>query len=154
VALNERASIVILKPLQSFLVPERFRGNTKEIFKTFHETLGEFKACPLKWAVLVLTFIGWVVIFVRPYFFAKAVGMDVGLWVFLAFLPIISVVEVLPISIMGLGTRDATIIFLFTLMGTERERMMALSAMMLLLSMVPQAAVGYFIAWSAKVRRK
>jgi glycosyltransferase 2 family protein len=152
VSFNERISLMVLRPMQSFLVPERFRKNTREIFQTFHVTVSEFKNDGRKWAVLLLTLIGWLIIFIRPYFFAKAIGVDVGWLMFLVFIPILSVVEVLPISIMGLGTRDATLLFLFSLMGVERERMVALSTMMVILSMVPQTIIGYLIAWRRKVR--
>jgi len=151
-ALNERVSLLVLRPLQMFLVPARFRGNAKELFRTFHETVAEFKLSGLRWVVLALTLVSWAVIFVRPYFFARAVGMRVDWWVFLVFIPLISVVEVLPISIMGLGTRDASILFLFGIMGVERERMVALSALIVLLSLVPQVVAGYLIAWTHKVR--
>jgi glycosyltransferase 2 family protein len=153
IALNERMSLMLLRPLQAFLVPQRFRHNAKEVFKTFHETVREFIRRPGRWRVLALAVAGWLVIFIRPYFFASAIGIKAEWWAFLIFLPIISVVEVLPISVLGLGTRDATVILLFSLMGADRERMMTLSAMMLVLSLAPQAAAGYLIAWKRKFRR-
>ena len=133
-------------------MPERFRGNTKELFTTFHETLKQFRQSNSRWTVKLLAATGWLIIFARPYFFGKAVGMDVSWWAFILFIPIISVVEVLPLSVMGLGTRDATILFLFSAMGVAHEQMIALSAMMLVLSLVPQATAGYLIALSQKVR--
>jgi len=151
VVLNERVSSALLRPLQAFLVPERFRGDTKSLFRTFHKTVGEFRRSRSRSAVAALMLLGWLIIFARPYFFGRALGMDVGWWTFMLFIPIVSAVEVLPLSIMGLGTRDASILFLFGLMGVDRERMVALSAMILLLSLLPQVVAGYLIAWSRKV---
>jgi hypothetical protein len=150
VVLDEGLSLMVLRPLQGFLIPERFRGDTRKLFQTFHETLAGFKGSGSRWAVLSLTLLGWLVIFIRPYFFSQAIGMDVEWWAFILFVPIISVVEVLPLSVMGLGTRDATILILFASMGVGREQMIALSAMMLLLSAVPQVVLGYLIALNRK----
>ncbi len=151
VALNQRLSMTILRPLHAFLIPERFRRNTRELFSTFHETVGEFRDSNRKWTVMALTLTGWVIIFTRPYFFGQAIGLEVEWWMFIMFVPIISVAEVLPLSVMGLGTRDATILFLFGLMGVGREHMIALSAMLLLLSLAPVALAGYLIAWNQKI---
>ncbi|MBD3389032.1 MAG: flippase-like domain-containing protein [Candidatus Altiarchaeales archaeon] len=152
VALNESLSTLILRPLQNFLIPERFRDNTKQLFKAFHEVVSGFKGSGDKWTVMALTLLGWLTIFARPYFFGRAVGVDAELWVYILFIPIISIAEVLPLSVMGVGTRDATILFLFTQMGIEREPLVAMSAMILLLSTTPQVIAGYLIAWNRKVR--
>lgn len=154
VVLSERLSSAILGPLQAFLVPVKYRQDTNRFLKTFYETVGEFRRSGRMLPVLALTLAGWAVIFVRPYFFGQALGIGVSWWMFLVFTPVITLVEVLPLSVLGLGTRDASIIFLFGLMGVDREVMVALSAIILLLSLVPQVIAGYLIACTRKVRVK
>jgi len=154
VALNERLSRALLKPLQYLLIPERFRKNTKEVFQAFHGVSSKFRLNSRMYAVLALTALGWSVIFMRPYFLGRAIGVDVPLLSFLIFIPVISLVEVLPLSIMGLGTRDATILLLFATVGVDRSRMVALSMLMLIISYAPQVILGYLVALKHRVKVK
>lgn len=150
IALDERLSLMVLRPLQGFLVPRKLRSQTKQLFRAFHDTVSEFRASPTRYAVAATTVTGWLVIFCRPYLFGLALGMDVSWWAFVMFMPIVTAVEVLPLSVMGLGTRDATLVLLFGLMGVTMETMVALSAMILLVAVVPQVVAGYLLAMGAR----
>jgi uncharacterized protein (TIRG00374 family) len=61
------------------------------------------------------------------YVVALAMGLDLGLPVVFAFISIVDLIRMLPISIGGLGVRELTLIALFANVGLERERAVAFS---------------------------
>jgi len=61
------------------------------------------------------------------YITALSLGIKINIIYFLIFIPIISAVTLLPISIGGLGLRDATTIFFFTKIGVSKNLAFAMS---------------------------
>lgn len=88
---------------------------------------------------------------IRGFFYALSIGINIKLIYFVFLIPIINVVEILPISIMGIGTRDWTTIFLYSSLGVSKEYGLSLSLMLFTLGLIPQMLVGYFIAWRKKL---
>jgi len=58
---------------------------------------------------------------------AKSLGLDVNIAYFMIFIPIISAVTLLPISIGGLGLRDAMTIYFFAKAGVSKDMSFAMS---------------------------
>jgi uncharacterized protein (TIRG00374 family) len=63
------------------------------------------------------------------YAVALAMGLDLGLPVVFAFISIVDLIRMLPISIGGLGVRELTLIALFANVGLAREKAIAFSIM-------------------------
>jgi hypothetical protein len=61
------------------------------------------------------------------YIIARAIGIKVNFIYFLIFLPIIGAITMLPISIGGLGLRDASTIYLFAKAGVPKDLAFAMS---------------------------
>jgi uncharacterized membrane protein YbhN (UPF0104 family) len=55
-------------------------------------------------------------------------------------------VELIPISVMGLGTREYALILLFSTLGVSKEYAISLSLMTFILGPIPLSLAGYFIA--------
>ena len=73
---------------------------------------------------------------------AWALGIDIALPHFLVFVPIILFVQLLPISVAGLGTREAAFVYFFGSVGVGAESAFALSLLFFagtILSAVPGA---------------
>ena len=60
------------------------------------------------------------------YTLAAALGINVGFWLIVACRAVIGIVNVIPISISGLGTRDAVLLMTLPLAGVSKEAAMAL----------------------------
>jgi glycosyltransferase 2 family protein len=150
VGLNQDMMAKVLKPLKDLILPERLKKRASTVFRQFYGSMALFRKSSMRWHVILYTMMGWMIIFIRPYFFGRSIGMDAGITAYLVFMPIISLAEALPISVFGLGTRDATVLSLFSLMDFTRDQMMALSLMLLTLSYLPQAALGYVISLLSK----
>ena len=61
------------------------------------------------------------------YFTAQALGVDIKLIYFYIFVPLITAITFLPVSIGGLGLRDATTVFFFTKAGLSQDLSLAIS---------------------------
>ena len=80
----------------------------------------------------VLTLASWALILMASYILALSVGINVELIYFIFLIPIINIIELIPISISGVGTRDTAAIILFSLIGITQERAFIFSSLILI----------------------
>jgi uncharacterized protein (TIRG00374 family) len=141
----------MLKPIHRLLVPGRFKDQSKQLFEVFQDTLSIIRRPYLFLEIVLLTACWWTVLFLRPYILGVGIGLELNPLVFLFAMPVVLVIEILPVSLLGIGTRDAGLIAVFSLLGVPAETMVAVSLMMLFLSILPQVIAGYFIAYKKGV---
>jgi len=140
------SSKFVYRMIHRFVVPERFKEDAKTAYSEFRGGIGAFVKSYRFYLVGILTIFSWLLIFIRPYFVAQAFGINIGWQAFVLFMPLVTIVELLPISIMGLGTREGTLVVLFSLIGVPGSTMVLISILLVLLSIVPQVILGYWIA--------
>ncbi len=135
-----------LKRLISRMVPEKYRASVMEslqdaglICSLFIEKRGK------SLVIVCLSLIAWLLFFIRIFFHASALGIQVSFFYFLFIFPMAMLIEAMPLSIMGVGTRDLTLIFLFSLVGIDQEHAVSLSMMCLVLLLVFEAPAGFII---------
>lgn len=79
---------------------------------------------------------------------AKTLGLSVGWTAILAFFPIVAIIQVLPVTIGGLGTREAALVFFLAPLGVPRADAFALGLLVYLVNLgvsligAPAFAVG------------
>lgn len=96
----------------------RFRPIAQRVFHALQVYRRSYRALALNLAlsasiVVVTTFVWYTV--------ARALGMDVSLFYFFLFNPLIAFVLLIPISFNGLGPKEATAVFFFGLIGVPSE---------------------------------
>jgi uncharacterized protein (TIRG00374 family) len=74
-----------------------------------------------------------------------ALGIDTSLAYYLVFVPLISLVLLLPITFAGLGTREAAYVFLFTQVGVSTEAALGLSLLYYSFGNIAPVLVGGII---------
>jgi len=103
-------------------------GKIRQLLKDLHQEIHYFKHHK---RVIVNNLIFSVLIqAVSPVTFfviAKSLGLRINIIYFFIFLPIIGAITLLPISIGGLGLRDATTIFFFAKAGVAKDLAFAMS---------------------------
>lgn len=92
--------------------------------ETFYENLPTFRDMLLPF---LLSIIGWIIRFTELYLISLLFDIHVPYLSFIFIVAVADVVASLPISIYGLGTRDATFISLFTIYAVTSEKIIALS---------------------------
>ncbi|RME45134.1 MAG: UPF0104 family protein [Chloroflexi bacterium] len=76
---------------------------------------------------LVLSFIFNVVLIAVNYLIALSMGVNISLWYFLLFIPLISFSLILPVSVSGLGVREGAYVLLFGQAGVTAPLALAMS---------------------------
>ena len=66
---------------------------------------------------------------VMVFFMGKAIGMNVKLYHYFLFIPIISTVAAVPISISGLGVNENLFVYCFGLVGAQEEKSLVIAFM-------------------------
>ena len=137
----------ILEYISSHFIPEKYREKTKTGFSDLYNSIKTLKTNQLILAT-VMTFFGWIIYFLTMYLLAFSIGIDIPFLYLATCVSISAVITLIPISISGIGTRDATLIILFSYLGLSKESAIAFS-MMILITFAFNGAIG-LIAWLKK----
>jgi len=103
-------------------------GKFRNSIKNLHQEMHGFKH--KKFAIFTNLLVSLLVQANSPvtfYLIALAIGLKIKLIYFFVFIPIIGAITMLPISLGGLGLRDATTIYFFAKAGVSRDLAFAMS---------------------------
>jgi uncharacterized protein (TIRG00374 family) len=136
----------LIKAVSNILLPEKYKQKAKTIYS---DTVNEISGFGLKEYAIVgsMTFGSWITYYLMTYFLAVSIGIRINL-LYIAFIVSISaIITLLPITINGIGTRDATLIFLLSLFGYSQEMALAFSFLILAitLSVIILGVITWFI---------
>lgn len=84
---------------------------------------------------------------IQAYCLGRAIGIDTGLATYFAFIPMILLVMLLPISINGIGTSQAAFVWFFARAGTPAAESFALSVLFVALGIVGNLPGGILYAF-------
>ena len=84
------------------------------------------------------------------YFVGLSLGINLPFYFYLAILPLGTLVTLIPISINGLGTREATLITLFGIFGVESAKVFSMSVISLLFAGILPAIVAWAWVWKGE----
>lgn len=124
-----------LKPFYNLIVPAKYKKKISTNFNAFFDALLIYaNNKKVIVTVVMLNIINWFIIFLYMYAIAVIAGLDVSLPYILLISPIITLVEIIPITIGGLGTREATLVFLFSLVGISSSNAVTYSLLYMVLA--------------------
>jgi len=133
-----------VRPFFNLFAPEKFRQGMRQGFGEFYSAIGSYKKARLSFWASLLTVVNWLVVFVQFYVLAMALSLEVGFLAFIFAVPVIFLVEALPISLAGVGTRDAASVLMLGLLGIAAAAAVSFSLTVLLLNIIT-AATGFAI---------
>lgn len=96
---------------------------------------------------LLLTLSAYLISFFQCYLISVALNIPISFSYLVFCVAIVSLVSWIPISIAGIGTRDATLIGLFAVLGLEPEPAVSFSLMYLFVFNVSVASMGLLAWW-------
>jgi len=88
----------------------------------------------LRWALVSVA--AQVIVIVSIWWIARALAIATPLAYFFVIVPLVSLVESIPVSIFGIGTRDVSYVYLLGLAGVAEESALSVSLLYLLLSLL------------------
>jgi len=143
VVLNKTLFSALLKPFFKLFVPKNLKDRVSEYFHDFYTGLFSFYSDRRRFIMSVLIgVISWIPPILYGYLLACSIGINTDIFFFILVIPVISLLDLLPISISGIGTRDVTLIFLFGLRGIPAEQAVAFSLLYLFMSYWLIALIG------------
>lgn len=131
--LNRSLVRAILKPLAAALVPGKYEEMLSKNFHAFYDSLGIYgRSHVVSLVTFLLTAVYWALVFFLGYYAAYILTIDVPIGYVFLIMPIITLVELIPISVSGLGTREAAVIYFFSVVGIESAHAVGFSIAYLL----------------------
>jgi glycosyltransferase 2 family protein len=133
----------VIKPVLLFLAPKRLaeqvRAQGREIYK---DLLALFQPLGRVLFPSLLSAGAWGSLLVRAYFCALALGLPISFTHIALRLPIVIVLEFLPISILGFGTREAALFLFFSSSQVDKSSLLSFSMMLLVIGQLTVGLVG------------
>lgn len=121
----------VLKPFFYKLIPERYRGNLQISFHDFYTGIDMMLKSRAVLVVSFLTVVSCLIYIIQCYLIALSLNIDISLQFVACIIPIITIVELIPISFSGIGTRDAALIFFLSLASISYVSAVSFSLMIL-----------------------
>lgn len=142
---DESRSKKVMRIFYGF-VPKKMKPKVKGGFYSFYKDMPKKRDFAL---FFVFNLINWIVLYTMIFFIGVSLGINISFFYFLAILPIATLVGQIPITISGLGTREATMISLFGLLGIGATKIFSMSMISLFMGIIP-AIIGSFLIWKNK----
>jgi len=122
---NKKVQHLFLSFIANFLVPAKYKDHTTGFFKEYLEhSLNPFK----QYKNILLTFIVWGLIYTQLYLVSLSFGIkEIPYPYFLILPPIATIVSLVPITVSGLGTREVTLVGLFSLFHVTATKIFSMS---------------------------
>lgn len=120
IMLNQQLMGKLFKLLYNLAVIKKVKGKIEESFEDFYSGLNQLINPRLLISGL-LTCLGYLMFFIQCYLIVIAIDLSINFLTITLFMAISNLISFIPISISGLGTRDATLIYLFSLIGLKPE---------------------------------
>jgi uncharacterized protein (TIRG00374 family) len=132
---NKRIMKKLFYTFLNLLIPDRFRKETRKIFINLYH---DIKKITIRSLIinLFLTVVHWGTYYLLLYTLLRAINVQIPLTHIIMGVSIASLVNLIPISVAGIGTRDAALIVIFSLLGTSKEYAILLSLTILFLYFV------------------
>lgn len=126
----------------------QLRDKIEERFEDFYNGINQLINLKLIFSAF-LTCLSYSVFFIQCYLIAIAMGISINFIILTLFMAISNLISFIPISISGLGTRDATLIYLFSLVGLNPELAVSYAFLVFITFFVCGGLMGA-VAWWLK----
>jgi len=146
ILIRKNFSRILLEKFFLIIIPQKFKSNWRVWFKKCLENLKKF--CFRDYLViLLLTTLTWAVIFIAMNLLALGWGINTVPFFYLAISVALSnLVSLLPISISGLGTREAVLLGLLSFFNVSPEKIVSFSLSIFLINLIIICVIGLY-AW-------
>jgi glycosyltransferase 2 family protein len=139
---------ILLKFVYNHFIPERLKEKSRILFHAFYE---DFPSLRFMLFVFIINLICWVTNYFIIYIIAISIGINVNFFYFLVILSISTIVAQIPITINGLGTRELTLISLFSVLGISSVKVFSMSILsIVIMNIIPAIIAIIFICKKEK----
>lgn len=133
----------------SFLIPAKWHSKCSDLYyaiRSYRNHLGVFGLC------FLISLLGQICFYWDVYLLARSIGIEVSIWPYLALVPLIGFVSLVP-SLSGLGVREAGFVFFFKIFMPV-EKALALSIIYDILFYGSALLAGVVFAFKGGLRKE
>jgi uncharacterized protein (TIRG00374 family) len=94
------------------------------------------------------------VIIIINYFIARALGKPIPIFALLAYIPIITVISLIPVTINGLGLREAAYVYFFSSLNMTRSQAMSFSLIFFFTSVIASCVGGIVFLFISRENKR
>ena len=114
------------------------------VFHDFYEGLGVLmKSKKSLAASLGIGIVAWLLMIVQTYVLSLSMGIGLSLLFIASVIPVITLLDAMPISFSGVGTRDAALILFFGFISLSAEAAVSFSLIILVFNYLISAFFGF-----------
>ena len=135
----------LLKPMFNFMIPEKYKERVKSHYLEFFISIKKMKKTSLLIFSLAISISSWFVSISASYVLSLSLGLNIPFEFFFLVHPIITLLDILPISVSGIGTRELVLIFLFSFYSVPAETAIAFGIIYMLIAYWAIALIGFLI---------
>lgn len=143
----ERFANTLVPAILIKLLPQKQKEYANNYYSEIYTCIFSIGVKNILYAVM-LTSIGCTINFAMAYLVALSINLNISFLYLAACVSISTAITFIPISISGIGTRDATLIILFSQIGISMESAIAFSSAMLMMQLMLIAIT--LVAWLIK----
>jgi len=140
--LRQKTSKHLFEKLLQTQIFQFVQHYVEDPIESFYQDLPSFKSLRLPFLV---SFFSWFVFYIELYFIAQLFYIHIPFITFIFMLAITSSIAVIPISIYGLGTRDATLVALFSVYNIPPENSVSFTLFWFTVFIAIPSIIGAFI---------
>jgi len=145
--INKKAGGLLAKAFYRFL-PEKMIEKAGNAFDDFYKNM------PGKGALFMIFLVNlfiWIFLYFVIYIIGLSLGIEIGFAYYLAIMPISTLISQIPITISGLGTREASMIGLFGLFGISAVKVFSMSLLNFFITGILPTLLGIY--YSIKLKK-
>ena len=140
--LRQKTSKNLFKKLLQTQIFQFIQQYVEDPIESFYDDLPSLKSLTLPF---LISFLSWFIFYTELYFIAQLFNIHIPYITFLFMLAITSSIAIIPVSIYGLGTRDAILIALFSLYNIPPENSISFTLFWFTLFLITPSIIGAFI---------
>jgi uncharacterized protein (TIRG00374 family) len=129
----------------------RFQAKLQGLVEAIHRYRGHRRALA---QAFVLSAVLQALIIVTYYFVGRGLQVGVPLAYFFVFVPLITVVAMLPVSVAGLGVREGGVVYFFALVGVDAATSLSMSLVWFALTVLVSSLGGLAILFNAHYAKR
>ena len=140
---NKKRSEKYFKIVLKFLVPSKYKKDINCHFDAFYESIPKFKFFVMP---IVACIVCWILAYTQVYLMAQGLGINLEYFYFILIYPVVFLIELLPVSISGLGTRELVLATLFSGFAFAGDKIIILSLSGYFVTVLIPAIIGAILA--------
>ncbi|KYK29160.1 hypothetical protein AYK20_00415 [Thermoplasmatales archaeon SG8-52-1] len=140
---DKKSKIFFVKIMQSKIF-STIKDKIEKNLTSFYEDIPKLKDTFLPFSISI---VGWILKYIMLFFIAKLFFIEIPFFTFIMIMAVAEVISSLPISIYGLGTREAALITIFRIWGVESENIVSFSLFLFVIIWLSPSILGAFVTF-------